>query len=95
MTRPPKLATPLTALAVAVVLPLAKVPLLSVSVTVDVSPVTVLLLASCTAAAIGGLRAVPNTPFGGCCVKASFVGVWMVKEFEVALVKLPSVAFRV
>ena len=95
MTSPPKVAIPWTAAAVAVLLPLAKVPLLSVSVTVDESPATVLPAASSTATTTGGVSGEPITPLGGCCVKASCVGVWMAKDIEVALVRLASVPVRV
>jgi hypothetical protein len=71
------------------------VPLLRVSVTVEESPVTVLPPASSTATATGGVRGEPTTPLPGCCVKASCVGVWIVNELDVALVRLPSVAVRV
>src|SRR5262249_45953413 len=102
MTSPPKVATPWTAVAVAVLPPPANVPPLRVSVTVEESPVTVLPGAASTATATGAGRGArrrrggePTTPLPGCCVKASFAGVWIVNELDVALVRLPSVAVRV
>src|SRR5262249_36233271 len=94
MTSPPKVAMPWTAVAVAVLLPLANVPLLRVSVTVEESPVTVLPPASSTATATGGGRGEPATPLPGCCVKESFAGVWIVNALDVALVRPPSRAVR-
>ncbi len=95
MTSPPNVARPWTAAAVAELLPLENVPLLRVSVTVEESPATVLPPASSTATTTGGLSGVPTTPLLGCWVKASFVGVWIAKETDVALVRLPSLAVRV
>src|SRR6202047_4412046 len=72
MTRLLKVATPFAALAVAVLLPPAKVPLLRVSVTEEVSLVTVLPLLSSTATVTAGLMAAPPVAVVGCWTKASF-----------------------
>ena len=97
MTRLLKVATPLTAAALAVVPPPAKVPPLSVSVTVDVSVVTVLPLASRTATVTAGVRVAPAVALLGCWRNASFAAApaVIVNEFEVAPVRVPSLAARV
>jgi len=68
IARLPKVATPVTALA------MTALPLLSVSVTAELSPATTFPLASSTATVTGGLRGTPMVPLPGCRVKASFVG---------------------
>ena len=72
-TRLPKVAIPLTAATLAVVPPPAKVPPLNVSVTVDVSAVTVLPKASSTATATAGLMAAPAVASLGAWANASWV----------------------
>ncbi len=92
-------ATPNTAWAVSVVPPPAKTPPVSVSVTVDVSLVTTLPFASCTATWTEVPRAVPAVPLVGVCVKASLlespvvVGYGLIEMlFDAAPVSEPSLA---
>src|SRR5262245_27551718 len=73
MTRLLNVATPLTAGAVTAVAPLANVPWLSVSVTVDESVLTVWPAMSCTAPT-NGPRGAPAVPTLGCWRYAIFAG---------------------
>src|SRR5262249_61733816 len=95
MTSPPKVAMPWTAVAVAVLLPLANVPLLRVSVTVEESPVTVLPPASSTATATGGGRGGPATPVPGCCGEESLGGGGVGDALGGGLLRPPALAGRV
>ena len=71
-----KVATPATAAAVVVpesLAPLVPVPVVIVSVTSPVNPVTVLPNASCTVSCTAGLIAAPAVVVVGCTVKTSRV----------------------
>jgi len=71
-----KVATPATAAAVVVpesLAPLVPVPVVIVSVTLPVNPVTVLPNASCAVSCTGGLIAAPAVAVVGCMVKTSRV----------------------
>src|SRR5262245_61391732 len=97
MTRLLNVATPLTAAALTVLEPPAKVPELRVSVTVDVSVVTALPELSRTATVTAGLIVAPAVALLGCWTKASLAAApaVIVNDVEVALVRVPSLAVRV
>ena len=80
MTRLLNVATPLTAATDAVVPPPKNMPPLSVTVTVEVSPVATLPKPSSRETCTAGLIDWPATPLLGACVYASFVAVAMMSN---------------
>ena len=97
ITRLLNVATPLDAVAVAVVEPVENLPLLRVKVTVELFVVTTFPKASSTSTVTPGLMATPAVALVGCWPKTNLVAAaaLIVKVDEVAVVRAASVAMSV